>query len=111
AAALIEVLARAVHAAHQAGIVHRDLKPANVLLSFSRDAQRSAGAATLRSEDSASRLNDAVPKISDFGLARFLDDRGDARTRSGDCLGTPEYMAPEQAEGSSDVGPPADVFA
>jgi len=88
AASVVEILARAVHVAHEAGIVHRDLKPSNVLL----------GA-------------DGSPKVSDFGLAKLLgSDSG--RTLSGQILGTPSYMAPEQAEGhSSQVGPAADVYA
>jgi eukaryotic-like serine/threonine-protein kinase len=88
AAELVETLARAVHAAHQAGIVHRDLKPSNVLLT-----------------------SEGVLKVSDFGLAKLLDsDSG--RTLSGQPIGTPSYMAPEQAEGhSSQVGPAADVYA
>src|SRR5262249_59677190 len=52
-----------------------------------------------------------APKLPDFGLARFLDDTGGARPRSGDQLGTPEYMAPEQVAGHPDVGPGADVYA
>ena len=88
AAALIETLARAIDAAHRAGVVHRDLKPGNVLLT-----------------------PEGVPKVSDFGLAKLMDSDS-ARTRSGQLMGTPCYMAPEQAEGHSDrAGPPADVHA
>jgi serine/threonine protein kinase len=88
AARLVETLARAVQFAHQAGIIHRDLKPANILLTA-----------------------DGVPKITDFGLAKSLqDDSG--RTGTEAILGTPAYMAPEQASGRTRlVGPPADVYA
>src|SRR5262249_14137218 len=92
AAELAETLARAVHFAHQHGIVPRDLKPANVLLT-----------------------SRGVPKITDFGLAKELnpdaDAEGGCRTVSGALLGTPEYMAPEQAHSQATVGPAADVFA
>jgi WD40 repeat protein len=87
AAALVETLARAMQAAHQKGIVHRDLKPANVLLA-----------------------EDGTPKITDFGLAKKLDEAG--QTASGAVLGTPSYMAPEQAGGKSkEIGPYTDVYA
>ncbi len=95
AARLIETLARAMHAAHQVGIVHRDLKPGNVLLGGSKQTP----------------LGECTPKISDFGLARRLDHSGQ-RTESGVIIGTPSYMAPEQAQGQSkQSGPPADVYA
>jgi serine/threonine-protein kinase len=87
AARLVETLARAMHVAHLAGIIHRDLKPANVLLAA-----------------------DGTPKITDFGLAKRLDDTS-GRTQTGSILGTPSYMAPEQAEGRKDIGPAADIYA
>jgi serine/threonine protein kinase len=97
AARLVRVLAHAVHAAHQAGIVHRDLKPSNVLL-----APAVAG-----SPDSFSF---GFPKITDFGLARLLDIE-QRHTLDGQVMGSPPYMAPEQADGQPDVGPAADIWA
>jgi serine/threonine-protein kinase len=88
AAQMVATLAGAVQAAHEAGIVHRDLKPANVLLA-----------------------PDGTPKVTDFGLARRLEG-GAGLTLSGVPLGTPSYMAPEQARGQSRaVGPAVDVYA
>lgn len=87
AAQLVETLARAMHSAHLQNIIHRDLKPANILLSA-----------------------DGQPKISDFGLAKQLDD--DSQTKSGAVMGTPSYMAPEQARGdTSNIGAHTDVYA
>ncbi len=88
AAALVETLARAMHHAHEHGIVHRDLKPGNVLFD-----------------------ENGAAKISDFGVAKQLD-AATAHTQTGAILGTPSYMAPEQAEGGQDaVGPATDVYA
>jgi len=86
AADLVRALAEAMQSAHSANVIHRDLKPANVLL-------------TERGE----------PKVTDFGLAKKLDEQG--ATRTGSVMGTPSYMPPEQAEGKKDVGPAADVYA
>jgi hypothetical protein len=88
AAGLVQTLARAVHAAHRLHIVHRDLKPDNVLLTA-----------------------DGTPKVADFGLAKLLD-RDQGQTGSGDVVGTPSYMAPEQAQGQRrHIGPATDVYA
>jgi WD40 repeat protein len=88
AARTVEQLARAVAIAHDRGILHRDLKPANVLFA-----------------------DDGTPKISDFGLAKRLDSADMERlTQTGAVIGTPSYMAPEQAEGKP-AGIAADVYA
>jgi WD40 repeat protein len=87
AAALIRRLAEGVAAAHAAGIVHRDLKPGNVLLAA-----------------------DGTPKVTDFGLAKLLDAAA-GLTGTEAVMGTPSYMAPEQATGDArGVGPAADVY-
>jgi WD40 repeat protein/tRNA A-37 threonylcarbamoyl transferase component Bud32 len=87
AASLVHTLAQAVQFAHERGIIHRDLKPANILLTA-----------------------DGLPKVADFGLAKQIgNDSG--QTRDGAILGTPSYMAPEQAEGRKDIGRAADVYA
>jgi WD40 repeat protein len=112
AARVVEQVARGVQAAHALGIVHRDLKPGNILLSSAecgvRSAESKAGASGL---DSALRTpHSALPKVADFGLARRGTDPG--LTQTGAVMGTPAYMAPEQAKGDARfVGPPADVWA
>ena len=87
AAARMLELSRAMEAAHAQGIVHRDLKPSNVLVA-----------------------KDGMLKISDFGLAKELAGDG-SLTPTGLTVGTPEYMAPEQAQGNHPIGPAADVYA
>jgi tetratricopeptide (TPR) repeat protein/tRNA A-37 threonylcarbamoyl transferase component Bud32 len=112
AAELVETLARAIHFAHQRGVIHRDLKPANILLQSighkpeapARERSFLAGASGL------CPMDHGLPKITDFGLAKVMDaDAG--QTQSGMILGTPSYMAPEQAGGfSKAIGPAADVY-
>jgi WD40 repeat protein/serine/threonine protein kinase len=105
AARLVETLARAIHYAHRQGIVHRDLKPANVLLAQSRQAAGDGAAPRHR------RLDEVVPKVTDFGLAKRLDEPGPG-THTGEVVGTPSYMAPEQAgDRGKPVGPASDVYA
>jgi WD40 repeat protein len=88
AAALVATLARAVEFAHHRGIIHRDIKPGNILIS----AQ-------------------GVPKITDFGLAKFKGSE-ETHSRPGEVIGTPNYMAPEQADGDPNrVGPVSDVYS
>ena len=88
AAAMVEALAKGTAEAHRLGIVHRDLKPANVLLAA-----------------------DGTPKVADFGLAKSLAADG-GLTRTESILGSPSYMAPEQAGGrAKEVGPAADVYS
>jgi WD40 repeat protein/serine/threonine protein kinase/tetratricopeptide (TPR) repeat protein len=105
AAQLVEMLARAMHAAHEQRIIHRDLKPANILLARSEGSQ--AIVLTSGPEDTGSY----EPKIADFGLAKRLGGES-AHTQSGAIVGTPSYMAPEQAGGKlKEIGPAADVYA
>ncbi len=113
AAQLSETLARAMHYAHQHGIVHRDLKPGNILLQRSEiRGQKSAGRqATTIPSDLCPLTSDLWPKISDFGLAKQLH-QDSSQTHTGQVLGTPNYMAPEQALGKiKEIGPVSDVYA
>jgi serine/threonine protein kinase len=88
AALIVETLAWAMEVAHMAGVIHRDLKPANVLVA-----------------------SDGTLKIADFGLAKQIDNTTEL-TSTGAIMGTPSYMAPEQAEGrTKEIGPITDVYA
>jgi WD40 repeat protein len=108
----IAALAVAVQAAHEHGIIHRDLKPANILLAFVSGSQTPGKNSKRPPSDAGQRSErELVPKISDFGLARRLDDRR-GLTVTGQIMGTPGYMAPEQARGNhADAGPAADIYA
>lgn len=103
-------VARAVHVAHASGIVHRDLKPANILIAPFETSHHRLRSLTQELGLQAPEFCLGTPKITDFGVAKQLHDTS-GQTESGMILGTPSYMAPEQAEGrSSRVGPPADVY-
>jgi eukaryotic-like serine/threonine-protein kinase len=107
AARTIVKLARAMHYAHGCKVVHRDLKPGNILLHPKDDAGRPAEPAVVTEQFD---FESVIFKISDFGLAKRLDE--DSQTKTGAVLGTPSYMAPEQASGKIHaVGPPADIYA
>jgi serine/threonine protein kinase len=100
AAHVVATLARAVQFAHERGIIHRDLKPANILLAKAQEAD--VGPETLER---------ATLKITDFGLAKQIENH-DRQTQTGAILGTPSYLAPEQAAGKGgQVGPAADIYA
>jgi eukaryotic-like serine/threonine-protein kinase len=103
AATLVATFARALDYAHNQGVIHRDLKPSNIMLV----AKAGRSSALSRATD----LDELVPKITDFGLAKLLESDPD-ETRSNAILGTPTYMAPEQADRRlGEVGRPADVHA
>jgi hypothetical protein len=105
AARLLELLARAVQYAHHRGVVHRDLSPANVLLATSEPPE-----GVLLGGSGEARYYQ--PKVTDFGLAKLFIGGGPTLTHSEAVLGTPSYMAPEQAAGDvKEVGPAADVYA
>jgi tetratricopeptide (TPR) repeat protein len=113
AARFIETLARTMAVAHERGIVHRDLKPANILL-----AKLGSQSSIVRSREVDSHSLPAdhwsrstIPKIADFGLAKQVDDDS-SQTKSGTIMGTPSYMAPEQAQGKNrEIGPAADIYS
>jgi serine/threonine protein kinase len=111
AAQLVRILAETMHFAHEQGVIHRDLKPANILLTLPGGPRPGAG----KSKDTLSPSTNSwpqasVPKITDFGLAKQLDDDS-GQTVGGSILGTPSYMSPEQAAGQTHlVGAVSDVY-
>jgi len=117
AATLLEPVARAIHYAHCQGVIHRDIKPSNILLENWESGVRTADLKTR--PPGATPVQAAlhtpntvmVPKITDFGLAKRLN-RPLALTQTGLAVGTPHYMAPEQALGKADqIGPATDIYA
>jgi len=128
AARLVELLARAIQATHEAGIIHRDLKPVNILLnqftlgdagpassshhkshSKSGSGSRSGGKQSILSHVS---VDYGTPKITDFGLAKQEHGAASGMTHAGSIMGTPSYMSPEQAIGDIGlIGPATDVYA
>jgi eukaryotic-like serine/threonine-protein kinase len=104
-ASFAQTLAQAVQYAHDRGVIHRDLKPANVLLQKVDSSKTPVFAADYRL-----LTTDYAPKISDFGMAKWLAD-SHSLTRTGAIAGTPSYMAPEQARGNQEaIGPAVDVY-
>jgi serine/threonine-protein kinase len=108
-ARLVSAVSRAVQHAHERGILHRDLKPANILLT-NDSSQKATGNTTLVIGQSSFE-----PKVTDFGLAKRLSvspaSARDWRTQTGAIVGTPGYMAPEQATGRKDLTAATDVYA
>jgi serine/threonine protein kinase len=111
AAQILEAVARAIHYAHQHGILHRDLKPANILLQKQEGGRRKDESKAEQTEAATPPSSFPLqPHVTDFGLARRLD-RASELTQSGALVGTPSYMAPEQAdERGKTITTATDVF-
>lgn len=105
AAQWLAALADAVDHAHGHGVLHRDLKPSNVVLE-----RLPTGLDDADRDQTMKPAELLVPKLTDFGLAKLID-AADGRTRTGALVGTPEYMAPEQVDGTlGGIGPATDVY-
>ena len=123
AAEVVETLARTMQFAHEQNIVHRDLKPANILLvggkspapglSLSGESKGQKTEITSRSAIFRASDHQAInPKITDFGLAKAVEEGATQATQSGTIMGTPSYMAPEQARGDIKlIGPRCDQYS
>ena len=119
-ARLLATVARAVHHAHERGILHRDLKPANILLQILETRNPKSEKAGpdvasdfgFRTSDFGFRTSDFGfhPYVSDFGLAKRFE-QGSGVSQSGKIVGTPKYMAPEQAAGQKGLTTAADVYS
>ena len=106
AAKLVATLADAIDVAHKSGIVHRDIKPANILMQGGKKPQKDE--LTLTSE----HLGETVAKITDFGLAKKFEEEQGGQGKTQGVVGTPSYMAPEQANPAlGRIGPMSDVYA
>lgn len=118
AAALVQQIARGLQFAHSLGIIHRDLKPGNILLSSSISSTSSHISVTDEPASNvpapASHKSLAIAhytaKLTDFGLAKLVEEDDDL-TQTGQVMGTPSYLSPEQAKGSKLVGPANDVYS
>ena len=114
-AELIRTLALAVQHAHEQKIIHRDLKPANILLAVPSGQWPVASEHPERTGSSPATdhwpLAALSPKVTDFGLAKRLDTDSTGVTQTGAVLGTPRYMAPEQASGRGEIGPSVDIYS
>lgn len=106
-AQIVQLIASAVHYAHKKGIIHRDLKPANILL---QNATAESDAEVSDSTQSEF-LSSCHPKVTDFGVARLMAAES-RQTLDGVVLGTPHYMAPEQAASETHrIGPQTDIYS
>ena len=115
ASLLLKPVAEAVQYAHERGVIHRDIKPANILLQRDEGSPGGDTSVAAAQPESAGHATPAgkppSPRLTDFGLARLARE-GDALTATGQEMGTPSYMPPEQAAGRlQDIGPRSDVYS